>query len=40
MPGDVGSRVGSPYRINRLEIRSIDKEPNVSARKTDPLERI
>jgi hypothetical protein len=40
MPADEGWLVGSPDRVNLLRIRSIDNEPNVSAKKTDPLARI
>jgi hypothetical protein len=40
MPGDEVWRAGPPDRANLLEIRSIDKEPNVIAKKTDPLARI
>jgi hypothetical protein len=39
MPADEGWLVGSPARVNLLRIRSSDNEPNVSAKKTDPLAR-
>lgn len=40
MPADEAWRVGAPDRVDLLRIWSIDKEPNVIAKKTDPLARI